>query len=262
MDGKSVIAIDMVFGLLKRKWAQPRPLKKTERAHAVGGRVLPLTIVENARAKRLTLRVDAGGRGLKVTIPPGVHTNEVNSFLRRHSDWLEERVAQLPNRPKVRPGIKIPVRGIPHRIVHEPERRGATRARKGELGPELVVHGERAHLSRRVADFLKREAKREIEPLVTKHAGRCRKRAKSIRYKDTTSRWGSCSADGNLSFSWRIMMAPPVVIDYLVAHEVAHLVELNHGADFWKLCERLCPRTGEAKDWLARNGGKLQAIQF
>ncbi len=252
----------MVFGFLKRKAAQPRPLKKTERDHAVAGRVLPLTIVENARAKRLTLRIDAGGRGLKVTVPPGVHTNAVNSFLKRHNDWLEQRLSKMPNKPKVRPGIKIPVRGVPHRIVYEPDGRGATRVRRGENGPELIVHGERVHLGRRVADFLKREAKKDIEPLVVKHAGACRKRAKSIRYKDTTSRWGSCSADGNLSFSWRIMMAPPLVIDYLVAHEVGHLVELNHGPKFWKLCEKLCPRTEEAKDWLRRNGGKLQAIEF
>ena len=85
---------------------------------------------------------------------------------------------------------------------------------------------------------------------------------KAVRFKDTTSRWGSCSSDGNLSFSWRIMMAPPAVIDYLVAHEVAHLKEMNHGPKFWKLCRELCPRTDEAKAWLQRNGSALQAIGF
>jgi predicted metal-dependent hydrolase len=252
----------MVFGFLKRKAAPAPQMRKIERDHAVAGRVLPLLIMEHARATRLTLRVDPGGRSIKVTIPPGVPTREVNSFLNRHTDWLEERVAQLPSRAKIRVGGRIPVRGTPCKIVHEPEKRGAAKIRRGENGPELVVHGDRQFLGRRVADFLKAQAKKDIETLVQRHTARVRKRAKSIRYKDTTSRWGSCSADGNLSFSWRIMMAPPVVIDYLVAHEVAHLVELNHSPDFWKLCERLCPRTEEAKDWLRRNGGKLQAIEF
>jgi predicted metal-dependent hydrolase len=128
--------------------------------------------------------------------------------------------------------------------------------------PALIVHGDRAHLPRRIADFLKREARRDIEPLVAKHAAAAGRKAKAIRYKDTTSRWGSCSSDGNLSFSWRIMMAPPAVIDYLVAHEVAHLKEMNHGPKFWKLCRTLCPRTDEAKAWLKRNGSALHAIGF
>ena len=85
---------------------------------------------------------------------------------------------------------------------------------------------------------------------------------KSIRYKDTVSRWGSCSSEGNLSFSWRIMMAPRPVIDYLVAHEVAHLVHMNHGPKFWALCEELCPDTKRCKAWLKKNGSALQAIGF
>ena len=88
------------------------------------------------------------------------------------------------------------------------------------------------------------------------------RKAKAIRFKDTSSRWGSCTADGSLSFSWRIMMAPPPVIDYLVAHEVAHLREMNHGPRFWKLCKELCTDTERCKAWLKRNGSALQAISF
>ncbi len=80
--------------------------------------------------------------------------------------------------------------------------------------------------------------------------------------KDTRSRWGSCSYEGNLSFSWRIVMAPPLVIDYLAAHEVAHLKEMNHGPDFWALCRKLCPQMDEAKGWLKRHGSMLHAIDF
>ena len=252
----------MIPAFLRKPVRSAPPVAPLERTHHVAGRELPLRIVENQRARRLTLRIDAGGQGLRITVPPGLADREVDQFLRRHQGWLEARLEKLPDRPQLRPGAKVPVRGVPHLIVHEPGRRGSVAVETVHGAPALVVHGDRAHLQRRIADFLKREAKRDIEPLVVKHAAVVGRRAKAIRYKDTTSRWGSCSSDGNLSFSWRIMMAPPAVIDYLVAHEVAHLKEMNHGPKFWKLCRDLCPRTDEAKAWLKRNGSALQAIGF
>jgi predicted metal-dependent hydrolase len=251
----------MAFGFFKRKQPDLRPPVE-ERLHDVAGRTLPLRIVENDRARRLTLRIDAGGRGLRITVPPGIAHGEVDRFLTRHQGWLEQRLAKVPERPQVRPGIKIPVRGVPHLIVHEPATRGTVTIGRNENGPTLVVHGDRRHLQRGIADFLKREAKREIEALVAKHTATIGKRAKAVRFRDTTSRWGSCTSDGTLSFSWRIMMAPAPVINYLVAHEVAHLKEMNHGPKFWKLCIELCPDTERCKSWLKRNGGALQAIAF
>lgn len=232
------------------------------RMHCVAGRELPLRIVENDRARRLTLRIEPGGRGLRITVPPGLRRGEVERFLDRHQGWLEARLARLPDRPQVRPGIRLPLRGRPHLIVHEPGRRGTVSLGEDDGVPTLVVHGERNHLPRRLADFMKKEARRDIEALVARHTATVGRAAKAIRYKDTTSRWGSCTADGTLAFSWRIMMAPPTVIDYLVAHEVAHLREMNHGPKFWALCRQLCPRTDEARAWLKRNGAALQAIQF
>jgi predicted metal-dependent hydrolase len=249
-----------MFGLLKK--SPPPRAAPLERTHEVAGRSLLLRIVENDRAKRLTLRIDAGGQGLRITVPPGLRRGEVEKFLDRHRGWLEQRLAKVPDRPQVRPGIRIPVRGVPHMIVHEPGKRGTVEVSRDETGPVLIVHGDRLHLPRRIADFLKREAKREIETLVDKHTEAVGRKAKAIRFKDTSSRWGSCTSDGSLSFSWRIMMAPPPVINYLVAHEVAHLKEMNHGPKFWKLCGELCPDTDRCKAWLKRNGGALQAIAF
>ncbi len=248
------------FLRLRKNEESGRPV--SVRTHDVAGRSLPLTLSQNPRARRLTLRIEAGGRGLRVTVPPGVAPREVERFLARHEGWLETRLAKFPDRPDLRPGTKLPVRGVPHLIVHEPGRRGTVTAGMVDGAPALNVHGDRLHLGRRLADHLKREAKAEIEPLVARHAAAVGRRAKAIRYRDTTSRWGSCTADGTLSFSWRIMMAPPAVIDYLVAHEVAHLKEMNHGPKFWALCRELCPRTDEARAWLKRNGGALQAIGF
>lgn len=248
-----------VLPLLKRT----PPPRAVERLHEVAGRTLPLRIVQNHRARRLTLRIDTGGRGLRVTTPPGIAKREIDQFLFRHEDWITQRLKEIPIRPEVRPGIKIPIRGVPHRIVHEPSARGTVKIDRSDPDhPRIVVYGERAHLPRRLADFLKREAKRDIEKLVEKHCAAIGKRAKAIRYRDTSSRWGSCTATGTLSFSWRIMMAPRPVIDYLVAHEVAHLKELNHGPKFWRLCERLCPATDECKAWLKKNGNALQAFKF
>lgn len=253
----------MAFGFLKRPRA-PLPPRRVniERVHSVAGRELPLRIIENERARRLTLRIDAGGRGLRITVPPGLSPAEVERFLARHEGWLETKLARFPERPEVRPGISIPLRGVPHLVVHEPARRGTVSIGAIDGKPALMVYGDQRHLGRRLSDFLKKEARRDITALVARHAEAVGRKPKSIRFKDTTSRWGSCTADGALSFSWRIMMAPRTVIDYLVAHEVAHLREMNHGPAFWKLCRDLCPRTDEAKAWLKRNGGALQAIAF
>jgi predicted metal-dependent hydrolase len=251
----------MSFGFF-RNLTKPAPAPVEEREHVVAGRSLPLRIVENDRARRLTLRIDAGGQGLRITVPPGLRRGEVEKFLHRHQGWLEQRLAKVPDRPQVRPGIKLPVYGVPHMIVHEPGKRGTVSVGSDANGPTLVIYGDRVHLPRRLTDYLKREAKREIEALVEKHTAKVGRKAKAVRFKDTSSRWGSCTSDGNLSFSWRIMMAPRPVINYLVAHEVAHLKEMNHGPKFWKLCEELCPDTERCKAWLKKNGSALQAIQF
>lgn len=236
---------------------------KAEHKHEVAGRVLPLRVVENHRARRLTLRIEPGGRGLRVTVPPGVGMREVEKFVLRHRAWLEARLHALPDKDRLEPGMKVPIRGKLHRIRHRPESaRGLTRTGQDEAGAYIEVYGEAAHIGRRIADFLKREARGELAELVRRHSAILGVKAGPITLRDTKSRWGSCSSSGALSFSWRIMMAPATVIDYLVAHEVAHLKEMNHSAAFWQTCRQLCPRTEEGRDWLKRNGSSLQAIPF
>lgn len=232
-----------------------------QRLHEVAGRSVTLTVVENQRARRLTMRIEPGGRGLRVTVPPGIAMSEVDRFINRHSSWLETRMRALPDQERLRAGMKIPFKGVPHRIEHFPGR-GVTRVGGMSGDPVIEVFGGEAHLGRRLADFLKREGRTELSGLVSRHAASIGVSTGRITLRDTRSRWGSCSASGALSFSWRIMMAPPVVIDYLVAHEVAHRRQMNHSAAFWKICRQLSPRTDECRDWLKRNGASLQAIQF
>ncbi|MCL7997359.1 M48 family metallopeptidase [Brucella sp. 21LCYQ03] len=247
----------MGFSLFRSASKKPSVVTR-ERIHAVAGCELPLRVLENPRAKRLTLRIETGGKGLRVTIPPGLPDREVQSFLVRHQGWIESRIAKMPDQAGLRAGVKIPIRGVPHLITHQPGR-GTVDLLEGNV---LLVHGDPAHLSRRIADYLKREVKRDIEQLVVRHTATVGRKAKAVRFKDTKSRWGSCTSDGVLSFSWRIGMAPAPVINYLVAHEVAHLIEMNHGPKFWKLCHELCPDTERCKAWLKRNGSALQAIDF
>ncbi|MFD1747230.1 M48 family metallopeptidase [Rhizobium helianthi] len=242
--------------------AKPKPLKKEERVLRVGERSLPLTIREHATATRITLRIDAGGRGLKLTVPRGLKSREIDNFLNRHDEWLRKKLSKFDNADGLRPGGHIAIRGISHLIVHTGAIRGLTQIVQQEDGPVIQVSGLEEHLPRRLAAFLKKEAKADLEKLALAHAGSIGKPVRSITIKDTRSRWGSCTWDGALSFSWRIVMAPAFVIDYLAAHEVAHLKEMNHGPSFWALCQRLCPRTDEARRWLKANGSQLHALDF
>jgi predicted metal-dependent hydrolase len=121
----------------------------------------------------------------------------------------------------------------------------------------IEVFGETPHVPRRVREFLEAEAKRDLAVAVKRYCTRLGVTAKRITVRDTTSRWGSCSARGALSFSWRLVLAPPMVLDYLAAHEVAHLRELNHSPRFWRLVKTAFPQTDEAEEWLKRHGSEL-----
>jgi predicted metal-dependent hydrolase len=172
------------------------------------------------------------------------------------------KLAKFSQDTTLKGGGEILFRGVRHRIEHTGSLRGLTEATQVDGHHILRISGMPEHAPRRISAFLKKEARADLERLVAVHAGRIGAKVSSISMKDTRSRWGSCSSGGNLSFSWRIVMAPPMVIDYLAAHEVAHLKEMNHGPHFWALCKRLCPQMEEAKTWLKRHGTQLHAIDF
>ncbi|MGV8937621.1 MAG: M48 family metallopeptidase [Allorhizobium sp.] len=252
-----------MFSFLKRQ--APRSVARTgpkDRVLQVNDRDIPLTIRPNARATRITLRIEPGGRALKMTIPPGLKERDVADFLIRHQGWLEVKLSKFGDDNALRPGGEILIRGIGHRIVHTGQLRGLTEVAEIDGEPVIHVSGMPEHLGRRLATFLKKEARKDLTQYAETHAKAVGKPFRSLSMKDTRSRWGSCSWDGNLSFSWRIVMAPPMVIDYLAAHEVAHLREMNHGPEFWALCWDLCPQMEVAKKWLKRHGSQLHAIDF
>lgn len=251
-----------MFSTLRKLRKPKAPPAPVHRVIDVAGRALPLTIRQNPRATRMTLRIEPGGRALKMTVPSGLPQREIEAFLSRHQGWLMTKMARFSGESVLEEGATILLRGVAHRIERTGKLRGLTEALVIDGEPVLRVSGAPEHLRRRLADFLKKEARKDIEHFVGIYARMVGRKVKSLSFKDTRSRWGSCAADGALSFSWRIVMAPPQVIDYLAAHEVAHLREMNHGPDFWALCEELCPDMEDARRWLKRNGTMLHAIDF
>jgi hypothetical protein len=210
------------------------------------------------RARRYTLRIDTATRDVVLTIPPRGSLKEARDFAQTHGEWIAARLKRLPKAAPFTHGIEVPLRGVPHRIVHRRGMRGTVWTETDANGLRLLcVAGEPPHLDRRIADFLKREARRDLEAASRQHAARLGVAIKRISVRDQSSRWGSCSNAGVLSFSWRLILAPTFVLDYLAAHEVAHLIELNHSPRFWRLVARLDPNAERAKVWLDVHGADL-----
>jgi predicted metal-dependent hydrolase len=208
------------------------------------------------RARRVTLRIDPRDGAVVVTLPPRAGRTAGMALLMDHAEWVSERLAALPGHVPFEPGALVPLDGIAHRVIHlGPAARG-----KGGVwieGRAIMVAGEREFLSRRVADFLRAEARRRMSDHVTAKAALADLRPARVTVKDTRSRWGSCAANRVLSFSWRLVLAPRFVQDYVAAHEVAHIRHMNHGPRFWALVETLTPHTTVAVDWLREEGPKL-----
>src|SRR6185437_291853 len=208
--------------------------------------------------RRYTLRVHAATREVVLTMPPRGSIKDAEAFARKHGGWVAARLNRLPSPSPFYDGAVVPLRGEPHRIEHRPRARGTVWIECGEDGAQLLcVAGAAPHVARRVRDYLKREARRDLE-----HASRAMAQALGVKLarvsvRDQTSRWGSCSTTGVLSYSWRLIMAPPFVLQYLAAHEAAHLVEMNHSHRFWRLVERIDPEFRRAKAWLDAHGAEL-----
>jgi predicted metal-dependent hydrolase len=210
------------------------------------------------QARRYTLRIQAATREVILTIPPRGTLKEAREFAQKHGGWIAARLGRLPEMVRFIPGAVIPLRGLPHRITHRRGARGTVWTEMDGRGERLLcVAGDAPHVARRVGDFIKREAKRELEAASQRFADQLGVAIHRVAVRDQASRWGSCSTTGVLSYSWRLILAPSFVLNYLAAHEVAHLVEMNHSARFWRLVQRLCADHERAKVWLDVHGSDL-----
>jgi predicted metal-dependent hydrolase len=238
-----------VFGFSPRRAVPPTVLALAERE-------VPLRVRQSVRARRITLRIDAAAESIELVLPKRVSLAAGLRFLESRRDWVAANLAEMPERIVFADGAIVPVLGTPHRIRHLGERSPGVRTVAIEAG-EIRVVGAAPHVARRVRDHLIALARQELSRRARALAARIDRRVTRITVRDTKSRWGSCSASGALAFSWRLILAPEAVLDYVVAHEVAHLAEMNHGPRFWRLVETLTPDTAAQRSWLSRNRARL-----
>jgi hypothetical protein len=201
----------------------------------------------------MSVRVDPRDGRTVLILPTHVSLRRGLRFVAAKADWLAERRAALPARVPFADGADVPLLGVAHRLRHTPTARSGVWAADGIIW----VSGQAEYLPRRVADWLKRKAAAEIGGRAQAMAEQVGKPIGRLRLGDPRSRWGSCTSRGGLSFSWRLVLAPAEVMQYVVAHEVAHLAEMNHSAGFWCLVGQLAGDIGPARSWLKRHGGSL-----
>jgi predicted metal-dependent hydrolase len=239
--------------LLFRRPVEPRTIEVP-----FDGAVYRVRLRRHRQARRYTLRIQAATREVVLTLPSRGSIKEATAFAGKHGGWIAARLGRLPEPVSLEHGTVVPLRGVPHRIVHRAGVRGTVwTERDGDGNHLLCVAGDAAHTARRITDFFKREVRRDVERASRRYALELGVIIKRIGVRDQVSRWGSCSTGGVLSYSWRLIFAPPHVLDYIAAHEVAHLVEMNHSPRFWRLVERLCPDLRRAKAWLDVHGKDL-----
>lgn len=219
----------------------------------VGEEVLPLVIRRHAKAKRICLRYNPTDHAISLTLPRHTRVSDGLQFLTQKSEWLIATLREMPHKKQIKPGVVIPLLGERVRIRHEPKLGRSFALIEGVL----YISGAREFFPRRVTEALKKIAAIQIQDMAMRHAQSIGRRVNRISVRDTRSRWGSCSSTGNLSFSWRLVFAPREVMEYVVAHEVAHLRHMDHSPNFWALVEYLCPNYEAAKDWLRLHGKHL-----
>lgn len=219
----------------------------------IDGRKIPLRIRTSHRARNLLLSVDASDDVIDLVLPRGTPIYEGLRFVESRARWLAGRIRALPKRVPLADGEKISILGRSCLIRHRPDLRSGVRMEDAELW----VSGHAEHVERRVADWLRRTAKAEISARAFEKANLIGRRVDRVTVRDTRSRWGSCTEAGRLSFSWRLVLAPIFVLDYVVAHEVAHLAELNHSRRFWNIVAGLTEDTERSKAWLRAYGQTL-----
>jgi predicted metal-dependent hydrolase len=223
-------------GKLMRKSLASRQGSKRELLR-IEGRAVEVTLRLNPRARRLIVKVHPSTGEVTVVAP-----------------WIARQLARVPQPVHLGPGARIPFRGRECLILKSEAGRGSVWL---DEDGHIRVGGRDEHVPRRLLDFLKREARTILEARAIAFAASLGAKPRRVTVRDTASRWGSCSASRSISFSWRLILAPDFVQDYVVAHEVAHLLEMNHGARFWRLVRSLVADIDAPQDWLKKNGVAL-----
>jgi predicted metal-dependent hydrolase len=242
------------------------PVRRPVKALLAPRRSLPASVVvvtavgpveiavrASPRARRVSLKFDPANDGFELVMPPRAALKHALGFAQEHAGWLAARLKDLPPRVPLAPGSVIPILGQSYWIRHYGDRGPPVFVKDGEL----MVSGAAEHLTRRIHDFLNARARAEIVPRAHAFAARLGRKVRRVSLRDPKTRWGSCAANGDLAFSWRLVLAPEHVLSYVIAHEVAHLAEMNHSRRFWATVDRLMPDAERSKAWLKRHGKSL-----
>ena len=210
-----------------------------------------VTIRRNARARRMTLRVSRLDGRVTLTVPPSTTDRAARAFLDGHAGWIAKAKAGTAPETAVGVGVDLPVEGVVRRIAPG-------------SGRQARIFEDRIEMpsARALKTALKHLARDRALPRVDHYAELVDRSVSGVSFRDTRSRWGSCTSEGRLMLSWRLVLAPPEVFDYVIAHEIAHLVEMNHSAAFWDVVEELRPDYRAQKAWLRSDGPGLHAYRF
>tara|TARA_Y100001970_G_scaffold290625_1_gene425044 strand:- start:1560 stop:2246 length:687 start_codon:yes stop_codon:yes gene_type:complete len=217
------------------------------------GQRIPVHIRSSQRAQRILLHVSVFDGNVEIVLPTGAMASEGLRFAASQTDWIAEQLSRIGSAVPFADGAVFPLLGKQVII----RRIDSFSALPRLVNGKLIVGGRQETLPGRVRRWIRYRAMDEIRPRVEEMEKKIGCRHAKISLRDTRSRWGSCSRVGNLNFSWRLVMAPEDILNYVVAHEVAHLRELNHSAPFWALVDTLCSDVGQARSWLKANGAGL-----
>ncbi|MSU89594.1 DUF45 domain-containing protein [Rhodobacteraceae bacterium 2CG4] len=215
-----------------------------------------VAVRQHARARRLTLRLSANDGALTLTAPRHATGADVRGFLDAHRDWIAKRLAVLPQAQMPAPGLPLDV-GDERLVLRAGQGRRVVRR-----GDELFVPGAEARFRGALQAWLKEQARARALEALDRHSAALGRRYAGLTLRDTRSRWGSCTAQGNIMLSWRLVLAPSEVLDYVAAHEVAHLAEMNHSPAYWRVLEGLMPQYAGPRDWLRTHGAQLHRYRF
>jgi predicted metal-dependent hydrolase len=221
-----------------------------------GSPPVEVTLKRTARARRMSLRVSRLDGRVTLSLPPLARQAEAIAFLRAQEDWIRKALSNVVVSGSVGLGDSIPVEGRMVALRPGP-------GRSLTLTPDaLLVPGDAARAGVRVAAYLKTRARDRLAVASDHYAQRIGRRYRTLTLRDTRSRWGSCTSEAGLMYSWRLIMAPPLVLDYVAAHEVAHLAEMNHSARFWAIVADLMPEYQTQRRWLKSQGHALHSYRF
>lgn len=221
-----------------------------------GSPPVEITLRRSARARRFSLRVSRLDGRVTLSLPLRAREAEAMAFAREQEGWIRRTLAAMPQQAGVGIGTALPVEGRMLTLVPQTGR-GVRIA-----GDWLLVGGDPATAGARVGAFLKALARERLVAASDRYAALVGRQVTQVSLRDTRSRWGSCAHDGKLMYSWRLVMAPPTVLDYVAAHEVAHMIQMNHSPAYWAVVERLYPGWQVQRKWLHTHGQSLHAFRF